>query len=99
MKPRPAGPSQLHFQIGRITLHGYAPADQKRFSDSLQSSLAEFAHARREVPWTGAAKLRIAHLDAGELRAGASPEEAARHVAAQLFARLSKNHRGGKQDV
>lgn len=72
-------PARLHFEIGKITLHGYAQADQKRFSDLLQASLAEFARRPGAV---------------SELHPGASPEEAARHVAAQIFKKL-----GGKRRV
>jgi hypothetical protein len=72
-------PPRLHFEIGKITLHGYAQGDQKRFSDSLQASLAEFART------PGAAS---------QVHPGASPEEAARHVAGQIFKKL-----GGKPRV
>jgi hypothetical protein len=66
----PAPHAQLHFEIGKITLHGYAQGDQKRFTDSLQASLAEFART------PGAAS---------QVRPGTSPEEAGRQVAAQIF--------------
>jgi hypothetical protein len=84
---QPGPPRAVHFDIGRITLHGYSPGQQARFVSSLQARLAGLA-ADRGYRWPAAAQ-RIGHLDAGVLRAGAAPEEAAEAIAASLFAAVA----------
>ena len=86
----------LHVNIGRITLEGYTPADRRRFAYALQSSLTGLARTPNSSRWPAVPALRMNHLDAGQLPPGASPEEAARHVARQIFATLTRQP-GGKQ--
>jgi hypothetical protein len=75
----------IHFEIGRITLHGFPPAHRARFLSSLQASLAELG---RSDDWSHAAPRQLGRVDAGPLRAGASPEEAAGLVTAQIRAAI-----------
>jgi hypothetical protein len=75
-------PRAVHFEIGRLTLHGFSAGQQRRFVSSLQTSLADLGASGRDWPATG--RRRIARLDAGALLPGATPEEAARAVATQL---------------
>jgi hypothetical protein len=84
----------IHFDIGRITLHGYSPRQQTRFVSSLRARLAELAELAELAAaggdgWPAAGQRRIGHLDAGLLRAGAPPEEAAERVAERLFAAVA----------
>jgi hypothetical protein len=82
--------SYLQIRIDRITLHGYAPADQGRFTRMLSRELTKLAHAHEAIDWSAVARAWIGRLDAGQLRAGASAEEAARRIAQQIFANLTQ---------
>jgi hypothetical protein len=91
-QPSQSGP-QLNFQIDRITLHGYAPNDQARFVNSLKQCLTSLAPTLQPFSLARVSR-KLAFLDAGQLRAGASPEEAARHTARRIFAVLNERKRG-----
>lgn len=82
--PAPAA-GTLHFNIGRITLHGYSGAEQRRFQSSLESNLA---HLARGAHSGIAQELSLKHLDVGQLPAGATPEVAGRHIATRIVAAL-----------
>jgi hypothetical protein len=91
MTPQAGAPRAVHFDIGRITLHGYSPGQRTRFVSSLRTRLAELAGpagqgAGEGHRWPTGPARRIGHLDAGMLRPGAPPEEAAGQVAAALLA-------------
>ena len=50
MTPQAGAPRAVHFDIGRITLHGYSPGQRTRFVSSLRTRLAELyalLHAAR----------------------------------------------------
>ncbi len=81
-------PRAIHFDIGRITLHGYSPGQRARFVSSLRTRLAGLATSDG-CSWPTGRERRIAHLDAGVLRAGAPPEEAAERIAAYLLAAVA----------
>ncbi len=74
----------VHFDIGRITLHGYSPGQRTRFVSSLQARLADLA-TNNGHGWP-AGERQIEHVDAGLLRPGAPPEEAAQRIAARILA-------------
>jgi hypothetical protein len=78
-------PRAVRFDIGRITLHGYSAGQRARFVSSLRTRLAELATSEGRG-WPTGTPRRIEHLDAGVLRAGAPPEEAAERIAAALLA-------------
>jgi hypothetical protein len=82
----PAPPRRVRLDIGRITLHGYSPAQRQRFIGALEARLAEVA-AGTQAAAAGLAPAR--RLDAGAMPAGAPPEEAAARVAAALRAHLA----------
>lgn len=84
---KPAPPRAVHFEIGRLTLHGFSAGQQRRFVSTLQSSLADVGASGGD--WPAGGRRTIGHLDAGALRSGASPEEAARLVATSLRAAVS----------
>jgi hypothetical protein len=85
MTPQAGVPRAVHFDIGQITLHGYSPGQRARFVSSLQTRLAGLA-ASEGFRWPAGPPRQIGHLDAGTLRPGAPPEEAAERVAAALLA-------------
>lgn len=91
MRQQAGAARTTHFDIGRITLHGYSPRQQTRFVSSLRARLAELAELASAGGngWPAGGQRRIDHLDAGLLRAGAPPEEAAGRVAARLFAAVA----------
>jgi hypothetical protein len=89
--PAAGVPRAVHFDIGRITLHGYSPGQQARFVSSLQTRLDGLA-GREGLSWPAGPLGRIGHLDAGVLRPGAPPEEAAARVAAALLAAIGERH-------
>lgn len=82
----------VNLQINRLTLHAYAPVEQKRFTQALQARLTEMAKTHHD--WS--AGLRMNRLDAGQLPAGATPEETARYVALQIFSKITQPT-GGKR--
>jgi hypothetical protein len=79
---RASQPASVHVSIDRITLHGYSPAERARFVASLNASL-------RALDATGAGARSIGRLDAGPLRPGSSPEQAAERVGAALRTALA----------
>lgn len=83
-----AAPRAVHFDIGRLTLEGYSPAQRARFVSSLRARLTELAGSDDRA-WLTAGQRRLGRLDAGALRAGAAPEEAAQRVAATLLGHLA----------
>jgi hypothetical protein len=87
-----SAPGAVHFEIGRITLHGFPPAHRARFAASLQASLAELGSSG---DWSHATPRQLGRVDAGPLRAGASPEEAAGLVTAQIRAAIDSAPHGG----
>jgi len=78
---------RLRLDIQRLSLPGYTPAQHERFMHALTTTLNQLM--ARQAPWPTALGARITHLDAGRLREGATPEDAAREIATQIFARLA----------
>jgi hypothetical protein len=78
---RPALPSprSIHFDIGRITLHGYSSRERDRFERALRTHLT--ALARQPGAWPASGDSFIERLDAGAIPPGASPERAAQLIA------------------
>lgn len=100
MRQQAGVPRAVHFHIGRITLHGYSPGQRARFIGSLRARLAGLA-ADGGYGWPAAGERRIGHLDAGVLRAGAGPEEAAERIVAALVAAVAgepADGPGGRRD-
>ena len=91
-------PASLHFNISRITLHGYTTANKRRFTDSLTRSLGELVNSHRNHDWSNAESFRIRNVNGGKLTPDASPEEAAMHVAQQIMQKALRL-RGGKHDA
>jgi hypothetical protein len=87
MRYQASAPSSIHFDIRRVTLHGYSPSQRARFIDALGARLTELA-ANGGLAWPAASQ-QVGRLDAGALRAGAQPEEAAQRIAARLLAAVA----------
>lgn len=85
MNRQAAPPRTVHFDIDRITVHGYSPGQRTRFVSSLRRHLTELA-ADRSHEWPPGGERRVGHLDAGPLDSGALPEEAARRIAVRVLA-------------
>jgi hypothetical protein len=77
-------PRAVHFDIDRITLHGYSPGQRARFVTALRTRLA----ASDGLSWPAGRSRRIGQLDAGVLRPGAPPEDAAERIAVALLAAI-----------
>jgi hypothetical protein len=93
MKP-PAASGRVHFDVGRITLHGYSPGQRTRFVAALRAQLTELAAADR-LRWPAGQPRHIGRVEAEPLPPDASPERAARHVAARIMAAATA---GGHRD-
>ena len=74
----------MHFDIARITLYGYSARDRDRFERALRTHLTELA-AGQQGSWPADGSQFIDRLDAGTVPAGASPERAARVIAARVL--------------
>jgi hypothetical protein len=101
-RPQPAAGGapapMLRIGIDRVTLNGFAHADQRHFAQSIETKLAELAAAHRDHDWSAAGqRVRIHGLDAGRLRAGADADAAARQIATALFAALTGRGRGARR--
>jgi hypothetical protein len=93
MNRRSDSAGKLCFDIQRLTLPGYTEAEQQRFTVALNLALGKlWPH---QVLQPQALCAGVGHVDGGSLREGATPEDAAQHVAAQLIARVGGTA-GGK---
>lgn len=81
----PGGNARVRFAIDRVTLHGFSSARGARFLSALHAeltALGEGGGLTAAAPRP--ANRRLASLDAGVLRPGATPEQAAERVGAAL---------------
>jgi hypothetical protein len=99
----PAAGGAVRFDIRRLTLSGYAEAEQRRFVRSLRTELARLSHAVPPGQWPAAGEAgsdpppAFERLDAGEMRPGATPEEAARQIARRIVEKVARG--GGARNV
>jgi hypothetical protein len=75
----------VHFDIRRVTLHGYSASERARFMNTLNARLTDLGQGDN---WSLAAGRIVRRVDAGTLRPGAGPEAAAAQVAARLRSTL-----------
>jgi hypothetical protein len=80
--------SKLHFKIDRITCEGYSAADQRRFTFFLKSNLTRLAE--NAPGWSELSGLNIDRLKAESSVSAASPEQAARQIAALVLGRITQ---------
>jgi hypothetical protein len=81
----------LHLTIDRIMVDGLPASGQRRFVSALQQKLREFAQSGIPEEFAGNTGKRIQSLGAGQLRPGATPEEAALQVVTSIRQSLHAN--------
>jgi hypothetical protein len=74
----------LHVHIDRIVVEGLPASGQARFTRALEGRLREMAESGLAAGFKGGTRKRIAGLSAGELRPGATAEQAAAQVAGAI---------------
>jgi hypothetical protein len=86
----------VHIHIERLIVDGIDARGQQRFVRALEAQLAESARAAAEARvFAGDAIMRhIGRVDAGEMRAGATPEHAAGQVAKAVGTAIEGKGRG-----
>jgi hypothetical protein len=70
----------LHLAVDRIVVQGLPTSGQRRFVSALQQRLRELAQCGIPEELAPNTRERIQSLNAGQLRSGATPEEAALQV-------------------
>jgi hypothetical protein len=70
----------LHLHINRIVVEGLPESGQRRFMRSLEAQLYELAESGIADAFPRNTRKRIQVLNAGQLRSGATPEQAAAQV-------------------
>jgi len=70
----------LHLHIDRLVVEGLPARSDKSFARALEAQLAKLASHGLQDAFGRASRRRIASLDAGVMRAGATPEQAAAQV-------------------
>lgn len=93
----------LHLHIDRIVVEGLPEAGQRQFASALRAQLHEFAQSGIADEFSGPARRKIAALNAGQLRAGTTPSQAALQVVQALRqdigAKESSSRFGGVRNV
>jgi hypothetical protein len=86
----------VHIHIERLVVDGIDARGQNRFVRALEAQLAESAHqASAGGAFAGDGVMRqIGRVDAGEMRAGATPERAAGQVARAIGTAIEGKGRG-----
>ncbi len=74
----------LHIHIDRMMVEGLPMHKQQRFVRALETQLSKLASDGLSDALMGVGTRHISSLDAGRLRAGATPEQAAAQVTAAL---------------
>jgi hypothetical protein len=78
------GVKSLHLHIDRIVVEGLPESGQRQFLSALETHLRELAESGIANHFMRNTRQRLPSLDAGELRPGASPAQAAAQVAAAI---------------
>jgi hypothetical protein len=86
---------KINFRIERLTLEGYTRSDQARFTRTFERKLRDLAVAAPGLNWKAAKGAD--RIDAGTLPSGATPEQAARHIARQIFLGLHQKRRNTEE--
>jgi hypothetical protein len=80
--------SSIHLHIDRILVRGIARADGRRFAIALEEKLREWAASGLGGVVPGDAPRAIPSLNAGRLRPGATPAQAATQIVQAIQTRL-----------
>lgn len=70
----------LHLHIDRIVVEGLSESGQRRFARALEAQLHALAESGIADSFTRTTRKRIQSLEVGQLRPGATPEQAAAQV-------------------
>jgi hypothetical protein len=70
----------LHLHIDRIVVEGLSESGQRRFARVLESQLRTLAESGIAGEFTRNTRKRLQALEVGQLRPGATPEQAAAQV-------------------
>jgi hypothetical protein len=81
--------SSVHMHIDRIVVHGMTRADGRRLAVALEEKLRQWAENGLPRVAPGDAPRAIPSLNAGRLRPGATPAQAAAQVVQAIQTRLS----------
>lgn len=84
----------LHLHIDRLVVEGVPAHGRQRFVGALESELTKLASDGLAGALAGSRKREIASLDAGTLRHGATPEQAAKQVTSALRRGLAGRRTG-----
>ncbi|MGB6691940.1 MAG: hypothetical protein WBE76_29200, partial [Terracidiphilus sp.] len=81
----------LRLHIDRIVVEGLPEAGQRQFASALEAQLRELAGSGIADGFSGNTRKRIQSLDAGQLRPGATPAQAAAQVANSIRQSIGMN--------
>jgi hypothetical protein len=80
---------KVHIHIDRLVVEDLPAHAQQRFVHALENQLTRMVDAQAPRELSASGSRRIASLDAGRMRAGATPEQAAAQVTAALHGKLA----------
>jgi hypothetical protein len=83
----------LHLHIDRIVVEGLPEAGARQFRSALEAQLRELAESGIADRFSGNVRKRIQSLDAGQLRPGATPAQAAAQIAKSIRQGIGMNSR------
>ena len=81
--------SSVHLHIDRIVIHGMTRADSRRLAVALEDKLRQWAENGLAGVGPNHAPRDIASLDAGQIRPGATPAQAAAQIVQAIQTGLS----------
>jgi hypothetical protein len=84
----------LHLHIDRIVVEGLPEAGARQFRGALEAQLRELAGSGVADQFSGNLRKRVQSLDAGQLRPGATPAQAAAQVARSIRHSIGMNGQG-----
>jgi hypothetical protein len=80
--------SSVHLHIDRIVVHGMPRTEGRRLAIALEGKLRQWAESGMAGVVPGDAPRAIPSLDAGQLRPGATPAQAAAQIVQAIRTRL-----------
>ncbi len=86
----------VHLHIDRLVVDGLPAGGQKSFLAALES---QFRASAERGDFANNGRVRIASLNAGELKPGSSPAKAASQVVRSIHAGIRRPNRGGAGNV
>jgi hypothetical protein len=80
--------TQVHLNIGRLSVAGMSHREQSRMTDALQQEFTWLVEASPEVDWQALSGLD--RIGARPFPAGSTAEDIGRHVASEIFRGLRR---------